>query len=718
MRDGAARRARRAARLAADGLRDERGFTTVGAALALLLALSLVLSASQVQRISSVSAEVQDVADAAALAAQNEVAEFMTVVRVCDAVVLTLSLTGVVATGLGVAALCTPPTMPFSEPLLSAGKSIFKARDTFAQKASEGLSRLEALVPFFSAANAASVAQANSSDAGGAYLALALPCPAEGGGIAIEGLEGADELSASVESQADGIRDAAACAEELAQEADEVKQRAFEHDCGANPGYCMYERASSLAGLEGSDNPLYRSVDSWSFSVALKRAQAYYRTRAATEQPEGSSVEEQARSALRQRFYEYAAEEVGEGYVNEVEGSFDASFPLLPRDTDEMRATRLYTEAAYPLTSGADGPVLHAWAGCPEAAGAQGLGSLSQMEEGGFGTCPACGFDAASLGKVAAASTSIENGFEYHYRIVAEAAQEYEDAMARLAPYADEVKEAAGGLLGECGELLDKAKGQRIEASPPGSLGSVVFVANLAAVPAVTGPASAFVSDSGSLGMRAAVSAAALLEDGADDQGDVVSSLLDGLDGGAATGALGIVLDCWSGLLRAYSDGQEALESTVEGAIGALPFASASGLGSWAAGFFSDAVAEAGLEPADLDALKPVLVNSGQVAQADGTGFAARLASLKTEALDSPASGGDVLSGIVGSAEESLVGAVEGLEDGIEVASIELFEGGPAATIRVALPPAVGEEAEGLIHQAADALRGAVASVTGVRTWR
>ena len=41
-----------------------------------------------------------------------------------------------------------------------------------------------------------------------------------------------------------------------------------------------------------------------------------------------------------------------------------------------MRATGLYTEAAYPVTEGADGTVMHAWEGCPEAAGAVRFASI------------------------------------------------------------------------------------------------------------------------------------------------------------------------------------------------------------------------------------------------------------------------------------------------------------------------------------------------------
>ena len=50
---------------------DDGGFSTLGMAVALLVALSLVFSAAQVYRVSSASADIQDVADACVLAAEN-----------------------------------------------------------------------------------------------------------------------------------------------------------------------------------------------------------------------------------------------------------------------------------------------------------------------------------------------------------------------------------------------------------------------------------------------------------------------------------------------------------------------------------------------------------------------------------------------------------------------------------------------------------------------
>ena len=216
---------------AADGFRDEEGFTTIGVVLALLIALSLLFSAAQVQRINSVAAEVQDVADAAALAAQNEVAEFMIVVRVCDAVALTMTLTGLVTTGLGVAALCTPYTAGASPGLLRAGKQILDARDAFSDKASKGLTALQSALPFLSAANAAAIAQANNGpDGGSSYLALALPFPADAEPIDAGSSGGAQDMADAADGQADEIRQAAERAEELAQESAAVKERAFRHD--------------------------------------------------------------------------------------------------------------------------------------------------------------------------------------------------------------------------------------------------------------------------------------------------------------------------------------------------------------------------------------------------------------------------------------------------------------------------------------------------------
>lgn len=93
----------------------EEGFSTVGMVLALLISISLIFTAARVYEINSCSSRVQEVADAAALAAENTVGEFYLVAGVCDAVILSLSLTTAGCLGLSVVCACVPPASGFSK---------------------------------------------------------------------------------------------------------------------------------------------------------------------------------------------------------------------------------------------------------------------------------------------------------------------------------------------------------------------------------------------------------------------------------------------------------------------------------------------------------------------------------------------------------------------------------------------------------------------------
>lgn len=278
--------------------RDEEGSTTAGMAVALLVTLSLLFSAAQVYRIHAAGAEVQEVADAAACAALNPVAEFMVAVRVADAAVLSLTLLGDIAYGAGVVALCVPPAAELGSQLVSAGQKVIKARDAFSQKACEGLEALQRALPFLAAANGAAVAAANGEGSG--YAAMALLLPGEGSSIASGASAVEESMEEAVEAGKGELAEAASRAEEAARAAEEARARGFARDCGDNPSYCMYERAGRLAGLSGADNPLFASVDSWSFSVPLERARVYYRERLLSERPGSDSAEEQAADELNQ----------------------------------------------------------------------------------------------------------------------------------------------------------------------------------------------------------------------------------------------------------------------------------------------------------------------------------------------------------------------------------------------------------------------------------
>ncbi len=702
--------------------RDEDGATTITMVVSLLVALALLFTSAQTYRVNSASADIQEVADVAALAAENEIAEFMIAVRVCDATVLSLSLLGGAVYALGIVALCIPFTTALSEQLIAFGSKIFEARNTFASSAAQGLNALQKVLPFLSAANAAALGSANNSTTTGAnYFAAAVLVPSTGKDISVDDAS-ADtaELEQAVDDKADEIHEKTDEVEQALEEANEAKQRGFERDCGDAPAYCMYERAAKLAGLSDAENPLYQSVDTWSFSVALKRAQSYYAARYAAETPDASaSVEDQADSVLRKRFYAYAMDELSRGYVNETQDSFDALFPTLYRNTDQMRETSLYTEAIYPITTNDGIQTMHAWSGCPEAAGATGIGSIRDLDEGEFTTCPSCKFTVSSLGKVPAASTSISNGFEYHYAAVAEAAEDYEAARAKADPLSAEVKNEVGSLFDTCISTLTKLGSQRIDATPPGYLGAIALVVNAGDISADTGFASLFVSGDNTLGTRAAVSGATLLEDSAHDGSSVITSLLDGFgqDAGAAVGAARVVLDCWSGLLNAYAQGQSALTDAIRNALDWIPLSSVSGLGTWAAETLESLIEAVGLAPADLDALKPVLVNTAHIASADDGAFSVTYQSVQSAALNMSSSSTGLFSTLSEYIDSSSGGLLGNSESGIEIAVVEFPIGDITFPITLTLPSAITDLANGFLDQCIEAINSLSQTLFGVKEW-
>ena len=741
-----------------DGLfRDEEGLTTVSMVLSLLITLSLLFTAAQVYRIQSASAEVQDVADAAALSAQNQVAEFMLVARYCDAVVLSLSLTGTIITGLGIVALCTPATAELSESLIDAGKKVMEARNTFSDRASDALNKLQKALPYFSAACAASVARANNRDSSGAdYLGAALLVPTEGKELKPTDAKKADKLAEDVDEKADDVRDNAEQAEDAAEEANKAKIRAFQSDCGNNPDYCMYERASHLAGLSGAANPYYASVDAWTFSVALKRAQKYYAVRSNNDTPESSSVHDQAQSALRKRFYRYAAKLLESGYVHESDDSFEAYFPHLPTSIDEMRTTELYTETVYPVTiettektvvteapvtpeasemsgmaAAEEGPyqsevtiieqkyVMHAWPGCPAAGSPASYGSLRMLEGGGFETCPLCEFTVRNMGNIASMTTRSKTGFEYHYAKVAEAAEVYQKERKKADELKDEVKTDVNGLLKELVAALKEGADKRIEPEPPGRYGSIAFVVNVGTTSVTGGFTSRFVSGFGTLGPRAAVAGATLLDEGSDEGRTVLNAVLDGLrdNGGVAVGAAGMVLDAWSWLVVAYGNGQSSLKKAIEQGLNGMPLMGASGLGTWAAKKLDETVESIGLQPAQVGALKAVLVNSGHVA-AKGDGQAAGFLAVKRQVIAHPLMSTDLFSSVLSDAERQILAQIDSLGDSVQIASIELLgEGGPTIPITIPLPDAAKAYGTAVVQGLFARLRSFYIQTTEVNVW-
>ena len=684
---------------------DDGGFSTVGMVLALLISVSLLIGATQVYKLRSLASDVQNVADACALAAEKQVASFYIVAQVCDCVVLTLSITGLSSLGIGIVTACIPPTQAMSLKFVEAGQRILDLRTRFSDTCISGLNRLQNLLPIFAALDAAAVAQANAG-LHSSYYAIAVLAPFKGKELEAPSREHESEALNDIEGQRNSIEEAAQHAENAAQNVHEHKYQAYMADCGNSPSYCMYERASTLAGMSGQSNPYYAHVDAWSFAVALRRAQAYYPRRLAQETPANDAVDELARSALRRNFYAYAVDLISQAYVYETPDSFEAYFPLLPRNTEEMRQTSLYTDIVYPLTEDASGVRhLHAWSGCPAALeeNSCGLGSVALFEAEGMETCGTCAFSASSMGRVASASTSIENGFEYHYQIVAREAGLYQQEFEAFARESQKVKSPAEGLLNTIAGLLEETMNHRIKVYPPGRSGAIAIVVDTGGVSAADVIPNTIVGGQAHLGTRMAISAATLADDDAQEADTVISALLDGFLQGSFIGALpNMGLDIWSNLLLAYSAGNQGLARRIESTLNAIPLVGASGLGTWASQKFQNLVEDAGLAPPDLVSHKPILVNTYYVAQEDQNAFTQGLLSAKQ--AFSHAYGGiaqDPLSALIGVAGGQVLSAYESWDATIVIARIELFgDGGVSIPLEITLPPALKDAGSGLIEQA------------------
>ena len=89
-------------------VRDDGGYTTITVAVALLVSLALVFSTASVVWTSERSADVQTVADSAAMSGANVVAAYSTIAQVLDACVLSMGILGMSILGAGMVLAAIP----------------------------------------------------------------------------------------------------------------------------------------------------------------------------------------------------------------------------------------------------------------------------------------------------------------------------------------------------------------------------------------------------------------------------------------------------------------------------------------------------------------------------------------------------------------------------------------------------------------------------------
>ena len=538
-------------------LDDEGGYTTVAVAVALLVSISLVFAAASAEWVMARSYEVQPVADAAAMAGANSVAAYATIARVLDACVLSLGLLGVTVFGAGLVLSCIPGAATFGGSVCDAGRKVLDARRDFARSASEGLERLEKVLPAVVVANSAACVAENARAQGLPYVGCAIPFPVE---------SQSDFSSLAAEISSDEMDKDAEELRELSQQADAAKSladaarlRGWTADCGGTP-YCLEERATTLAGLAGEGNPHYPSEEGWGFGVPLLRARAYYAARAVQEKPLDSRVEELTNSAARSAFYDYALEQVRDGtYAEHEDGTVQINLPELPHNVEETKASSLYTDDLWPCTGEEAGTVLHSSPACPGATGSSaGRASLQDLDAGAVKRCETCGMDLAAMGAVAAASTSTDNGFEHYWREVVAASKEYEAARNKQADAEKDLRDKAEDARSSFERAVDQLSVVRPRICPPGAWGCVAVVSRTEATTVPTELTASFLS-SGELPAGSAVSAAALAPDESTAENNVLASFFDGATsqgtGSVLGGAFDGVCELWERLLVGMAQG-------------------------------------------------------------------------------------------------------------------------------------------------------------------
>lgn len=607
---------------------EDGAYTTLSSAVVILVVLTLLFSSTAAIWSMSRAGDTQAAADSGALAGANVVASYHTAATVVDASILSLGLAGFATIGTGLVAILIPGAELAAGDMVDTGIEIIKTRNKFAKSASKGLQKIETALPYLVAARATQAVSAQDTE-GATYTgtALAVPRTSESDFVALEG----SEISTDVIK--DTSKDLERAADELQKASEETakaKERAWLADCGgsdpASVGSCscMWERARSLAKLSDIENPHYASSVTWEPQVALDRAKAYYRLRLANEAPQGSSVETKAESAARKAFYTYASAEVNRAYITEDGDRTTSYIPLLPRNTDEVRATELYTDAAWPTSTNDGKTYLHYGTSCPNYKKGTPGGLASVAAYDGQDKCNRCHFGVSSLGAVAAPSTSIENGFEYHFDRFKDALEDYVECRNKELELMRQTEDEADRAGNAFDEAIKALSGERPRIAPPGRNG-VVALAVSGAISSPDELNSSF-NTAVRLGDRGAISAAVLAPDEATAQNNVLSRFFSTLKerSGGVAGVLDGVMDVWGRLLVGYGDIQGSADELMGEMIKGLGGGSGAlgSIASWLGDTVSASVAALGLEPCDLRLRKPVLTDSANVIKSPGSDIA------------------------------------------------------------------------------------------------
>ena len=593
---------------------EDGAYTTVAAAVTILLTLTLLFSTATAVWTTSRSGDVQAAADATALAGSNVVASYYTVATTLDACILSMGMAGLITVGVGLVGLLIPGVNSVASQTIDAGIRIIEARNDFAASASEGLQTLEEALPYLVAANATRTCTAQDTDEV-SYTGTALAVPQDSASE-FPALDGEEISTEALQEIADELDDAADELAEASEATAAAKEAAWIADCGRD-GMNMQERAAKLSGISSSDNPDYASSITWDPNVALDRARAYYLWRSQNDTAEGSDVESLVDAAARKAFYTYAYEQLKDAEVVEEDGKVTSNVELLPKNTAEVKLTSLYTDAVWPSTYEDGVLTLHYSSDCPGATGSSGgLLALSAIDSGTAAECDVCQFSVSDIGKTPAASTSISNGFEYHLREFTLALDDYVDARNEELALEAEAQDTAEDAAETFEEALSTLAGERPDIAPPGRYGCVALV--------VSGEIESLdelstLSTTAELSACGAISASVLATEEASSSANVISSFFGGLEsqssGSGAVALVGDVMDLWGSLLSSYADLSDSLDDLADDLLGGLDNLGGGTVATWLNETIDAVVDGLDIEPVDLSFRKPVLTDSANVVE-------------------------------------------------------------------------------------------------------
>ena len=235
-----------------------------------------------------------------------------------------------------------------------------------------------------------------------------------------------------------------------------------------------------------------------------------------------------------------------------------------------------------------------------------------------------CHFGVLSLGAVAAPSTSIENGFEYHFDEFKKALEEYVKCRNKELELMRQTEDEADRASNAFDQAIKALSGERPRIAPPGRNGVVAFAVS-GAISSPDELNSSF-NTAVRLGDRGAISAAVLAPDEATAQNNVLSRFFSTLKerSGGVAGVLDGVMDVWGRLLVGYGDIQGSADELMDEMIKGLGGGSGAlgSIASWLGDTVSASVAALGLEPCDLRLRKPVLTDSANVIKSPGSDIA------------------------------------------------------------------------------------------------